>query len=87
MESIKQLLELGDKMCSLTLALLLTFTDFFFLYFLFGVWEERDLKLRMLSDEQHLVYWRSLAVICFMQYMCTWMVDPPTDEQATGLEM
>lgn len=83
MESIKQLLELGDKMCSLTLALLLTFTDFFLIFSFWGMGG----KLRMLSDEQHLVYWRSLAVICFMQYMCTWMVDPPTDEQATGLEM
>lgn len=43
MEGVLQLLELGDKMCSLTLALILTFV-----YFSCG---GSELNLRILSDE------------------------------------
>lgn len=65
MKTTKQLLELGEtgrKMCSLTLGLLLTVT-----HFLGG--EGRELELRMLSDKQHLMDCRSLAVMCVTQHM------------------
>lgn len=70
MESILQLLELGGKMCSLTLALLLTF-----IYCSCG---GRELKLSVLGDEQRLQNCRSLAAISIMLYMNAAVVDPPT---------
>lgn len=64
MENVLQLLELGDSICFLTLALIFTF-----IYFSCG---GREINLRILSDEQQ--HWLN----CMMQYMHAAVMSPPT---------
>lgn len=71
MEYVLQLLEPGDSICFLTLALIFTFICF--------SCGGREINLRILSDEQqHWLNCRSLAVICMMQYMHAAVMSPPT---------